>query len=278
MKTRIISGMAALVFLAVVMFLGRAALGMVVFIISLIGMHEFYSAARSGGYKPFNLLGYLFCLPLLFITLSNGKATGIGVIDTLATIKGISFCIFILLIVLFCLIVFLNERYNLIDISVTLFGIFYVAFLFSFVILTRNLDNGYLYIWLIFIGAWSTDIFAYFTGVSIGKTKILPAISPKKSLEGSIGGIIGCMAAILVFGLYISQYINGIPFYHYIILGLLCSIVSQVGDWAASAVKRFVKIKDYGRIMPGHGGVLDRVDSLLFVAPTVYFYIIMVIQ
>lgn len=277
MKTRIISGATALALLAVIMFLGNVVLGVVVFAFALAGIHEFYSAARSGGYKPLDFLGYLLCLPLLYIALSGGKGLGIGFIDAAATPQGISFSIFLSMVVLFSFIVFLNAKYNLADISMTLFGIMYVAFLLSFVTLTRNMDKGYLYIWLIFIGAWATDTFAYFTGVSIGKTKILPAISPKKSLEGSIGGIIGCIAVMLLFGLFAAKYLDEIPLYHFIILGFICGIVSQVGDWAASAIKRFVKIKDYGRIMPGHGGVLDRVDSILFVAPTVYFYIRLVI-
>jgi phosphatidate cytidylyltransferase len=134
------------------------------------------------------------------------------------------------------------------------------------------MEKGYLYIWLIFIGAWATDTFAYFTGVALGKTKILPKVSPKKSLEGSIGGVLGCMAGMLLFGLYFTSMFD-VPVYHFAILGGICGVVSQIGDWAASAVKRAVNIKDYGNIMPGHGGVLDRLDSVLFVAPVVYFYI-----
>jgi phosphatidate cytidylyltransferase len=278
MKTRIISAVAALALLLTVMFLGREAIGVTVFIIALVGIYEFYNAVRNAGYKPVNVLGYVCCLPLLYIALSGGKETGIGFMDAMATSRGITLCVFFLLVTLFCLIIFLNDRFNLIDISITLFGILYVAFLFSFVIFIRNLDEGYLYIWIIIIGAFSTDTFAYFTGVCIGKTKILPAISPKKSLEGCIGGTIGCVAAMLAFGLYVSKFLDNMPLYHFIILGVLCGIVSQIGDWAASAVKRFAKIKDYGRIMPGHGGVLDRIDSILFVAPTVYFYITIVIM
>lgn len=131
---------------------------------------------------------------------------------------------------------------------------------------------------MILIGACATDIFAYFTGVAIGRTKILPAISPKKSLEGSIGGVLGCTAAMAVFGLFERRLSGGMPFYHFIILGVICGVISQLGDWAASAVKRYAEIKDFGNIMPGHGGVLDRIDSMLFVAPMVYFYIIFVVR
>src|SRR5690606_7424280 len=117
--------------------------------------------------------------------------------------------------------------------------------------------------------------FAYFTGMLFGKRKILPIVSPKKSLEGSIGGVVGCALVTVLFGLI---FLKGISMHHLIIMGLISGTVSQVGDWAASAIKRYSGIKDYGALMPGHGGVLDRFDSILFVAPHIYIYITLVIQ
>jgi phosphatidate cytidylyltransferase len=169
------------------------------------------------------------------------------------------------------------KKHNLIDISLTIFAIFYVVFLISFVILTRNLENGEYYIWLVFIGAFATDTFAYFTGRLIGRVKIIPEISPKKTVEGSIGGVIGCIAVTVVYGFIINKYIGNIHIINFIILGILNGVISQIGDWSASAIKRFVNVKDFGKIMPGHGGVLDRMDSILFVAPVVYFYINLVV-
>lgn len=270
MKTRIISAAVAIVLLAGVMYLGSTAVGLAVFVLALVGVHEFYSALGKAGFKPVYSLGYLACLALLYPAVS-GLTGGMNAMrGNMPVLVGI--LVFAMLVLLFCLMMFTNGRYSLADIAVTLFGIAYVAFLFSFVTLTRNLDKGYLYIWLIFIGAWATDTFAYFTGVAIGKTKILPKISPKKSLEGCIGGVLGCILVMLLFGLYFQDILK-IPVYHFIILGLLCGAISQIGDWSASAVKRTAGIKDYGNIMPGHGGVLDRLDSILFVAPVVYFYI-----
>jgi phosphatidate cytidylyltransferase len=102
--------------------------------------------------------------------------------------------------------------------------------------------------------------------------KIVPKISPKKTLEGCIGGVAGCIIAMTLFGYFFRNELN-VPLIHFAVLGLICGIISQLGDWSASAVKRAVGIKDYGNLMPGHGGVLDRVDSILFTAPAVYFYI-----
>lgn len=272
MKTRIISAIVAIVLLAAIVYMGSVAIGLAVFILALIGIYEFYRALAKGGFKPIYAAGFLACLLLLYLAVSGTLPDISGAMGDNAALLTVAMGVFVLLVLLFSLLIFSNGKYSVADISVTMFGIIYVVFLFSFVTLTRNLGNGYLYIWLIFIGAWATDIFAYFTGVTIGKTKILPKVSPKKSLEGCIGGVVGCIVVMLLFGLYFNN-VLGVPLYHFAILGGICGVVSQIGDWAASAVKRAVNIKDYGSIMPGHGGVLDRLDSILFIGPAVYFYI-----
>jgi phosphatidate cytidylyltransferase len=264
MKTRIISAVAAVMLLAGIVYLGRTAIGLAVFVLALIAIYEFGKALEKGGFKPVFAFGYLSCLSLLYLAFEDNLPK----MTQVETAMGV----FLLLTALFCIVLFSDGKYTITDIALTLFGIFYVVFLFSFVTLTRNMYNGHLYIWLIFIGAWATDTFAFFTGVTVGKTKILPKISPKKSLEGSIGGVIGCILGMLLFG-WIFYSSMEVPIIHFAVLGLICGIISQIGDWSASAIKRTVGIKDYGNIMPGHGGVLDRVDSILFVAPAVYFYI-----
>ncbi|NJD01593.1 MAG: phosphatidate cytidylyltransferase [Ruminiclostridium sp.] len=276
MKTRIISAAVALVLLAVIMLSGRETLSLAIFVLTLIGIHEFNGAMENGGYKPIKPIGYLSCLPLLYLSFKdiiNPNGPAFAFISS----KGLPLAMFLVILAVFCTLIFKYDKYKITDIAVTIMGLFYVVFLFSFIILVRNMgERGDLYIWLVFVGAWAPDTAAYFTGVAFGKTKILPVISPKKTLEGSMGGVAGGMAIMPAVGLYLNvQGIQpgGISFYHYIILGLLCGIISQVGDWAASAIKRHAGIKDYGRLMPGHGGVLDRFDSTLFVAPVVYFYL-----
>lgn len=280
MKIRVISSVVALILLAAIMFLGREAIGIAVFILAAIGIHEFYGAMEKGGYKPVRIIGYLSCLALLYLTFRDRISLG-GFTFHFIPFKGLAFLIFLMLLAVFCVMVFQHGKYTIPDMAVTMLGVFYVVFLFSFIILVRNMgDRGDLYIWLVFAGAWATDTAAYLTGVSIGRTKILPEVSPKKSLEGSIGGVVGCVAVMTALGIYLNTLgiyyqngVSGIPVYHYIILGILCGCISQVGDWAASAIKRYTGIKDYGRLMPGHGGVLDRFDSILLTAPVVYFYL-----
>lgn len=268
LKVRVLSGAAMLILLAVVMLLPKEVLAVAVFIISFIGLYEFYSAVSSAGYKPIRVLGYLACISSLFIGFSR-------VLDKNNTfpLALFTFGIFVIIFIACIFIVFFHHRYNINDLGITFFGIFYVVFLFAFLILTRYLADGEYFIWLIFIGAWVTDTFAYFTGKALGKKKLLPAISPKKTVEGSIGGIAGCVAVTAIYGVLISKYVNYMPLYHYIMIGILSGIVSQIGDLSASAIKRHTGIKDYGNIVPGHGGILDRFDSILFIAPMVYFYI-----
>jgi phosphatidate cytidylyltransferase len=139
----------------------------------------------------------------------------------------------------------------------------------------RSEQHGFYLIWLVFLGAWVTDISAYFAGTFFGQHKLIPAISSKKTVEGFIGGILGCMLAIVIYGMWMQTKNVWIPWYSYVFLGAVLGFVSQTGDWFASCIKRYLEIKDFGKIMPGHGGVLDRFDSILFAAPFVYIFILL---
>ncbi|MEN8906910.1 MAG: phosphatidate cytidylyltransferase [Clostridiales bacterium] len=272
MKTRIISALVGLILLILVMFTNNLVFGIVVFALSIIGINEMFNAFINAGKKPIKIIGYLSCLPLLSLSFNNILKG-----DSFFNINLLFLFAFILFLSGLFVIVFKFEKYDYLDISLTYFAIIYVVFLFSFIILTRNLENGKYYIWLIFIGAWLTDSAAYFTGSFVGKNKIIPVVSPKKTVEGTIGGVIGCVIIMLLYGIFVVNKINEIAFYHFIILGLISGIVSQIGDWAASAIKRKADIKDYGSLMPGHGGIIDRFDSILIIAPVVYFYITIII-
>ncbi|RCX11394.1 phosphatidate cytidylyltransferase [Anaerobacterium chartisolvens] len=271
-RIRIISSIVGIILLLAVVLAGNLVLAVFVTLLALIGIHEFYNAASNKGIKPIRPVGYIWCFIIFFAGLHTGSAA----LSLPASVHSFALALFVTIIVLFSAVVFSQNKFNINDISVTLFGIVYIVFLLSFIVLTRNLAGGAFFIWMIFIGAWATDTFAYFSGILLGKTKILPVISPKKSLEGSIGGAAGCIAVMLLYGVIINKngwVGDGIALYHFVIIGAVCGVISQIGDWAASAVKRFVGVKDYGSIMPGHGGVLDRFDSILFVAPVVYFYL-----
>ncbi|MBE6665252.1 MAG: hypothetical protein E7603_03390 [Ruminococcaceae bacterium] len=148
----------------------------------------------------------------------------------------------------------------------------YIMFgIMSIALLRRQVAGIYLY-GLVFIGAWMTDTGAYFVGVLFGKHKLIPKVSPKKTIEGAFGGILGCIAGFILYG-FIMQSIDEVKvnYVSIVILAAVISVVSQFGDLVASYIKREREIKDFGFIFPGHGGVLDRFDSIIAVAPTIYF-------
>ncbi|ACL74830.1 phosphatidate cytidylyltransferase [Ruminiclostridium cellulolyticum] len=273
-RTRIISGLVGLVLLIGVLYMGSVVLGIVVSIIAAIGLYEFYnSISNTKGIHPIKIVGYLSIVPLFVLGL---QSTGWYNID-LGIMTGISVCLIIF--VSMASIVFGHKKYNIVDACATVFGIAYIPFLMSFLIMLRNMDNGNILIWLIFIGAWGTDTLAYTFGRLFGKRKIIPEISPKKTLAGALGGILGCTLLMVIYGIVVNNYFNlDITYFTLILLGLLCGVISQIGDWAASAIKRYVNVKDFGNIMPGHGGVLDRFDSILFVAPVIYYVLALFIK
>lgn len=279
MKVRIISGTVAAIALFVVMRLSPFVMGVVVFIAALIALYEFYQAVKKVNLRPTKIAGFFMCT-LFFLYLSRTFVNGTNsvlekVFNFVFQQDIIYLVVYILTVFMLTQLIFRYKQFKLEDIAITLLGLIYIPFLLSFILLLRLMSNGYELSWLIFIGAYSTDTFAYFIGKFFGKRKVLPEVSPNKTVAGCIGGVIGSVICVTLYGaLYINNVTNlNANIIHYIIIGVLCGIVAQLGDWTASAIKRIVDIKDFGHIMPGHGGILDRIDSLLFVAPAVYFYV-----
>ena len=186
----------------------------------------------------------------------------------------------VFLMILLAVYVFTFPRYKAKDIIFTFFGFFYVGVMISFYYLTRCEKDGIFIVWLILAGSWLCDVFAYFTGMALGKHKLAPVLSPKKSIEGSIGGIVipALIAGVYawVLGRYYQPSYPLIPVF--VIITAVAAAASQIGDLSASAIKRNFDIKDYGDIIPGHGGILDRFDSLIFTAPMVYFVAVCIIS
>ena len=181
-----------------------------------------------------------------------------------------------MLIALMFVYVFGFSKYHANQVMNTYFSLIYAPVMLSFVCLTRQLDSGIYLVWMIFISSWISDTCAYLVGVMIGKHKLAPVLSPKKSIEGAVGGVVGAAAAGALFGAYLDNvlYMENFAFI-LAVVGGAGSVISQVGDLAASAIKRNHEIKDYGKLIPGHGGIMDRFDSVIFTAPITYFLIIM---
>ena len=152
------------------------------------------------------------------------------------------------------------------------FGVFYVAVMLSYVYQTRMLDDGAVAVWLIFLSSWGCDTCAYCVGMLLGKHKMAPKLSPKKSIEGGIGGLAGAALLGALYALAINKWGGasaGVG--EYALICFVGGIISMIGDLAASAIKRNHEIKDYGKLIPGHGGILDRFDSVIFTAPVIYY-------
>ena len=167
---------------------------------------------------------------------------------------------------------------NFIDIALTYFGIIYIVGCISFLSLVYGIENvGKYYIWYIFIASWGCDIFAYLIGIKFGKHKF-SKISPKKSIEGCIAGTLGGFIFVILYTVLLNNVFSmNINFIYIGIIGLILTIVGQIGDFAASSIKRYFEIKDFSNLIPGHGGMLDRIDSVILIAPYAYYLLMMFI-
>lgn len=255
MLTRIIAAL-ALVPLFIFIIIGGVPLYIAEIAILAIALREFYKAFNAKDIHPIENIGYIF---IAYIGLKNILNLG----------RDYTY-IAIFVLFLYSITYLLRCKNNIIDIAITFFSIFYVAISIDFIVLTiNNFEKGSIYVWTIFIVAFLTDTFAYFTGYLFGKHKLIPKVSPKKTIEGSIGGVIGSVVGCMIFG-----YLFNLDMTTMIVIGSIGSVIAQFGDLFASSIKRYVGIKDYGKLIPGHGGVLDRFDSVILVAPFVYYAII----
>ncbi len=264
------------------MVLGSYTLFGVIVLITMIGLMELYrvvgvnkSKAGAVGY----IIAFLYFLRIFF---QYFIIPDLNIIDLMSENKICfnlwinSFAIIIALLIILALAVYVLTfpKYNSEQITMVVFGFFYVVMPLIYIFQTRQLSGGEYAVWLIFIGSWGSDTMAYVVGRKIGKTKIAPKLSPKKSLEGLIGGIVGAALIGVIFAIIFKSQLEesfSNPILLFGLTGAIGSVVSQIGDMAASAIKRNKGIKDYGTLIPGHGGILDRFDSVIFIAPIVYF-------
>lgn len=246
--------------LIIFIFLGGIYFYVLTVIISLLGLNEFYKVMRNKNINPVEIIGYATCLIYYFI-IFNSK--------TLESVMPLNILI---LLCLLCIPVIM-PKYNIIDVAVTYVGYLYVGVFFSFLPLINMKQFGPYLIWLPFIAAWSCDTLAYYSGRFFGKVKLCPKVSPNKTVEGAIGGLIGSGLMCGFYGYVIGSKILVISLGHYFIIGLICGVFCQFGDLVASSIKRYFGIKDYSNLIPGHGGILDRFDSILFASVVVYYYI-----
>lgn len=179
-------------------------------------------------------------------------------------------------IILFLLFLFRmkDETPDFMALAKVLFGCMYIPFLMSYIIPLRDSADGISWIFFVIIAAFLGDISAFYVGRSIGKTKLMPQVSAGKTVEGAMGSMAGTVVGCVLFKLIVLQ---DLPLIHAVVIGVMGSILAQLGDLCESAIKRTSLVKDSGSLLPGHGGILDRLDSLVFLIPFVYYYRVLVI-
>lgn len=261
MKQRLISAFLGVILFLVIIFSEKYVLMAAVLTVIEIALFEMYRAVGILDKKILAGVGMAVPIFILFGFMSPKP-------------QSVYFAIWLYLAVLFAVLIMRHNAYSFTDISKFFMITVLVSLLFSHAAWIRQTEHGLWNTFAVFVGAWITDSCAYFAGRAFGKHKLAPVISPKKTIEGSVGGFLGTAAVMCLYGYLVGRFTSCTPQYiPLLILGLLCGVVSQLGDLSASAIKREYGIKDYGKIMPGHGGVMDRFDSVLFVAPLVYHFI-----
>lgn len=268
MKTRIIAGISLLLMVASVFFLATEWFYLVFLVLALVCCNEFMHMLEIGGIKAFKASSYVFTV-IYTAVLFNMYHSSIIRQDIF---NGRGYLVVSILFIMFLLTVAMFNRSNdLKSIIYTGFGTVYAVVPLSFAVLVMELPQGKWLLGMVLVGAIATDTMAYFTGVFWGKRKIVPKISPKKTVEGSLGGIAGCIIFMTLYAVIMNSITGTFPgTIKMVIIIAVTGVVSQLGDWVASFLKREFSIKDFGRLIPGHGGLLDRVDSLIFLLPVLY--------
>lgn len=256
MKTRLISaGVGILLFVLIVYFLPQQA-AIAAFSL-LCGVAAYEMLGTTGVLKGSRML-WVCCLFALGVPVAT-------VFDAYYILPAVY--LFTLVIFLFAITHPKQMRFE--QIAQAYLGAIIIPYLLSSVlrILVHN-ASGRVFVLLPFVAAWCSDSMALIFGMLFGKHKLIPAVSPKKTVEGAVGGVLGSVLGMVVYGLVTGRYFAAEPHFPLLVLaGIVGSVAGQVGDLSLSLIKRNTGIKDYGKIMPGHGGVLDRFDSVLFTAP-----------
>lgn len=274
MIKRVISGLVLGAIAMGAIWAGGIYFAIAIGVFAAIALFELFGAFKKKGHKPILGAGIIMLLVSVAPIVTDYTAPavirfkGIGNVNIFAPLMVAA-----ILYVLTAIVV-KHNKYNVVDGALTIFAGAYIVFLFSYFVMLRNLEAGAYMTLLAIIGCIGADSAAFFVGCKFGKKKLIPAVSPNKTVAGSIAAFGGGIVACLAFGLLLMalERFPQMAIYHYIIIGVIIGGVAQIGDLCASAMKRYCGIKDFGKIIPGHGGILDRFDAYLLAVPVVYYY------
>ena len=262
MKQRVISGAVLVAILAITLYFGGIVTCGLMALVSLVGNMELLRVYGVNKKTP-GIVCYLATV-LYYIAIYLDR------MDIIVPMMVIY------LLVMLAVYVLTFPTYSDKQIMAAFMDFFYVSVMLSFVYLIRNMEHGLVLVLLIFVSSWINDTCAYFVGRALGKHKMAPVLSPKKSIEGLIGGIVGAGVFGAVFGILFDKYVDTMNYAPllFAVVGAVGALPAVIGDLAASAIKRNNDIKDYGKLIPGHGGILDRFDSIIFTAPIIYYLLV----
>lgn len=268
--TRVLSGICLFPIIAcILVFANNIILDITIAIISMIAIYEYYNCFKSTNKaNPSQWLGMVICAMIAFVHF----------IDEVAFREIMIMIIPICMLALIIELLFSKGNKNIIDVLVTLLGICYIPMMLVFIsIIRENFAEGKILVWYIFFAAWGSDTFAYLIGKNFGKHK-LTRVSKNKTIEGSIAGIIGATVVSIIYTIIINSAFNmEINILMVSIITVILSIIGQIGDLAASSIKRYCDVKDFSDLIPGHGGMMDRIDSVIFIAPIAYILLGMLV-
>lgn len=263
-KMRILTAVVGIPIIILILLAPTPVMTGAVILCSVVGLFEFYSAVNLKSKLLLCIVGFV----------------GAAAVPLCVYLKPqyILLCAFVYLFILFLIMLLSHRKIMFTDISLLVMSLIYIPLFMSHILFIRRMEFGNIIVWLVFLGSFMTDSCAFFAGKAFGMHKLCPDISPKKTIEGAIGGTIGCGLAFLLFAFiintFLSPWLSGyvMGYGRMFVLGLVCAAAAQVGDLTASLIKRQFGIKDFGNLFPGHGGMLDRCDSIILVAPTIFLF------
>lgn len=263
LKVRLSSAAILVALLLLVTFAPPWVFTIAVCAVCLIVLHEIMVTFKQETKRSMVVIDYVFAL--LYMVTAFFKRT-----DTNDSVYMLT-VLFVMALLIFSVLGHKEIHFH--DVCASLFLVIYSVLFLMPLSIMRHQENGLALVFLAFIGAWLPDTAAYFAGSLFGRRKLIEEISPNKTVAGAIGAVVGAVISFLIYGAILSSMGFAVQFARLVVLSLICGVIAQFGDLSASVMKRAYKAKDFGKLIPGHGGLVDRVDSLIFVTPVVYYFI-----
>jgi len=247
-------------------YLGGISFLLLVLLLALFSLNEFYALMVKKEYQPSFLVGNFFTVFFIlfaYFALKRNWEPAHSAILTVAVAVALGSGIFLK-----------KTKDSIPNLAITLFGLIYIGWLFSYLLFIRALTDHGAFLFFLMLTIWANDVAAYLVGKKFGRIKLSPYVSPGKTVEGAVAGFVVCVTAAAIFSFYVKE----LNLTHGLILGVIIGIMAQISDLVESLIKRDAGVKDSSNIVPGHGGVLDRMDSFILTAPVVYYYLVWLIN